>query len=166
MEKQNTKPAYQNKWFIGLLAISALVFISSIFGSGSETSTPSSTPPAPMKSFSSMGCLRVSATLVDGISTGLLESVPTGLAAGFVSSEFNDVKMVALEFIPNGTTSKEIAVFATNDNNLNDDSVDGLIFPADGFAKNFSDWGENPNLNLSAVTSGVSEAKDCLSLLK
>jgi hypothetical protein len=74
--------------------------------------------------------------------------------------------MVAIEFIPNGLSDAEIAVFATSDTNLSDDTVDGPIFAADGFAKNFSDWGDNSNLNLSTVTAGVSEAKECLDFLK
>lgn len=164
--KDQIKPAYMNKWFIGLVIVGIVAFIGSFFGSDDELTTDSPNVTTQIKSFQSMGCLRVSETLLNGISTGLLDSKATGLAAGFVSSEFNDVKMVAVEFIPNGLSNKEVAVFATNDNNLNDDQVDGLIFPADGFAKNFSDWGENPNLNLSTVTAGVSEAKECLDFLK
>lgn len=159
--EDNQVPGYKNKWFIGLIIFASLLVIGSFFGSDDQSST-STTEVTPIESFASLGCLRVSDTLLNGIATGLLDSKPTGKAAGFVSTDFKDVKMVAIEFIPNGLSDTEVAVFATSDSNLNDDTVDGLIFPADGFAKSFSDWGDNPNLGLSAVTAGVSEAKKCL----
>jgi hypothetical protein len=158
---------YKYKRFVAivLITIFGLAIINLPSSNKTETTT-SGISSQPEETFESKGCLKVSTRLIDGIATGLLDSNPTGIAAGFVSTDFEDVKMVAIEFIPNGLSDTEIAVFATSDSNLNDESVDGLIIPADAFAKNFSDWGVNPNLNLSTATAGVSEAKECLDFLK
>jgi hypothetical protein len=158
---------YKYKRFVAIVLIAIFgVAIINLPSSNEAETTTAGISSQPKETFETKGCLSVSRRLIDGIATGLLDSNPTGIAAGFVSTDFKDVKMVAIEFIPNGLSDAEIAVFATSDTNLSDDTVDGPIFAADGFAKNFSDWGDNPNLNLSTVTAGVSEAKECLDFLK
>jgi hypothetical protein len=47
---------------------------------------------------------------------------------------------------------------------MNGGSLDGLIIARDGFAKNFSTWGESTNFNLSIADAGARESKECLSL--
>lgn len=166
MKDEKEIPFYQSRGFVVSLGAVILLIAASISGENEPEEFTAGVASSQTNSFDSLGCLKVSKELIDGISEGLIDSQPTGLAAGFTSSDFENVRMVALEFTPNGFSKSEIAVFATNDSNLNDEKVDGLIFPADGFAKNFSNWGENSNLNLSTVTSGVSQAKECLDFLK
>lgn len=169
MEKQ--------KKSIGCLGIVGIIFavgfVGSLFdGDSSETST-SATPSSvtatsdaagSSATFQSAGCLVVSPSLVDSIAQGLNNAKATGKAAGFRSSDFADVKFVAVEFIPNGLSEKEVAVFGTNDDNLSDASLDGLILAADGFAKQFSSWGESSSIELSIADDGAKESVECLSL--
>ena len=74
------------------------------------------------------------------------------------------MKFVAVEFIPNGDTQTQQAIFATNDDDLSNVTLNGLIIAVDGFAKEFSDWGSAPKFNLSIADEGASESKECLTL--
>lgn len=150
----------------GIVLVLIVVAIgSSLFGGGDSESTTEPTGESQQtKTFESFGCLEVSETLIDSISQGFDSSTLTGRAAGFVASQYSDVKFVAVEFVPDGLSDPEVAVFATNDDDLSDISLNGLIISVDGFAKEFSDWGEAPNLGLSVVDEGARESKECLSL--
>lgn len=166
----------EKKKSIGCLGIVGIIFavgfIGSLFdGDNSEVSSTSTQPAAETtdeqvatQTFESFGCLKVSPNLVSGIAGGFDTSELTGRAAGYKSSDYADVKFVAVEFIPNGSSTKEVAVFGTNDDDLNDGSLDGLIIAADGFAKQFSTWGESTNFDLSIADAGAQESRDCLSL--
>ena len=166
----------EKKKSIGCLGIVGIIFavgfIGSLFdGDNPEVSSTSTQPAAQTtdeqvtsQTFESFGCLKVSPNLVSGIASGFDTSELTGRAAGYRSSDYADVKFVAVEFIPNGSSTKEVAVFGTNDDDLNDGSLDGLIIAADGFAKNFSTWGESTNFDLSIADDGARESIECLSL--
>lgn len=129
-----------------------------------EATTSATKTTQASKTFSSFGCLPVSATLVDSIAQGFDSSTLTGRAAGYKASQYADVKFVAVEFTPNGLKEPEIAVFGTNDDDLSDIKLNGLIIAVDGFAKEFSDWGDAPNIGLSITDNGAKEAKECLGL--
>ena len=159
------KPFYLRTWFFVVAGIVVLSFIGSLTGAGDDEGSTVAETTAPTETFESKGCLEVSQRLVEGIGQGFSGSSLTGKAAGFDAPDFADVRFVAVEFVPNGETNAEIAIFATNDDNLNDDTINGLIIPADGFAKNFSDWGVNEKLNLSIADKGASESKECIALL-
>lgn len=131
--------------------------------SSSASSAPEDLKPS--VTFESKGCLDVSARLVNGIGQGFVTSDLNGRAAGFIASEYKDVKFIALEFTPKGDTDVQVAIFGTNDNDLSDDIFDGLIIPVDGFAKEFSDWGQG-RFDLSIADKGATESKECLALLK
>ena len=166
----------EKKKSIGCLGIVGIIFavgfIGSLFdGDNSEVSSTSTQSAAETtdeqvttQTFESFGCLKVSPNLVSGIAGGFDSSELTGRAAGYRSSDYADVKFVAVEFIPNGSSTKEVAVFGTNDDDMNDGSLDGLINAADGFAKNFSTWGESTNFQLSIADDGARESIECLSL--
>lgn len=160
------KPFYLQPWFFVVAGILVLGFIGSFTGAGDDSASPTTEISAETETFESKGCLVVSQRLIEGIGSGFSGSSLTGKAAGFVAPDFADVKFVSVEFVPNGETQAEIAIFATNDDNLDDDTINGLIIPADGFAKNYSDWGVNMKLNLSIAERGASESKECIALLK
>jgi hypothetical protein len=134
--------------------------------STANTAAPSQSPSPveTVKSFSSQGCIEVSEDLLESISLGIQNSKPTGRAAGFDARDFSELTFVAVEFIPNGTSDPQVAVFAINDDDVSDVKLNGLIVAVDGFARNFSDWGESLNLDLSIADRGAMEAKDCVSL--
>lgn len=149
-----------------ILAIVLLGSIGNLLPSKDEVSTSSSTDSssASAKTFDSFGCLRVSEELVSSIAQGFDGSKLTGNAAGYRASEYADVKFVAVEFIPNGDTASQKAVFATNDDDLANATLNGLIVAVDGFAKEFSDWGSAPKLNMSIADKGANESLECLGL--
>ena len=147
-----------------VVLIVAGVVSSWVSGGDSDSSTESASESETAQTFQSFGCLEVSETLVDSISQGFDGSTLTGRAAGFLASQYSDVRFVAVEFVPDGLSDPEVAVFATNDDDLSDISLDGLIIAVDGFAKEFSDWGEALNLELSIADEGAKESKECLSL--
>ncbi len=120
---------------------------------------------ASTESFESKGCLEVSTYLTEAIGTGIMDGQITGRAAGFIASEFADVKFVAVEIAINGVSEPRQAVFATNDDILNDDQLNGVIFAADAFAQEFSDWGSPEKLGLSIASTGAKESVECLALL-
>jgi hypothetical protein len=139
--------------------------VASWFNGGDTGGSPESISESQAgETFQSFGCLEVSETLVDSIAQGFDSSTLTGRAAGFLASQYADVKFVAVEFVPDGLSDPEVAVFATNDDDLGDLSLNGLIISVDAFAKNFSDWGDAPNLELSIADEGVEESKECLGL--
>ena len=161
------KPFFQRTGFIVTCALLAALIVANLGTFQQPLNPPSASPEgsvAPTETFAGMGCQRVSQSLIDAIGQGFDSSTLMGRAAGFVASDFKDVRFVAVEFIPGGTSSLEVAVFATNDTDLNDDLIDGLIIPADGFAKEFSDWGASEKLELSIASAGAAESKECLSL--
>lgn len=130
----------------------------------SSSSQPDTNSETSAKTFDSAGCLRVSEELVDSISQGFDGSKLTGNAAGYRAAGYADVKFVAVEFIPNGETDSQEAVFATNDDDLSNSTLNGLIVAVDGFAKQFSDWGSAPKLNMSIADEGANESIECLTL--
>jgi hypothetical protein len=143
----------------------AVAIVSSWIGGGDSNNSPEPTSQSEAtQTFQSFGCLEVSETLVDSISQGFDSSTLTGRAAGFVASQYADVKFVAVEFVPDGLSDPEVAVFGTNDDDISDISLNGLIISVDGFAKEFSDWGDAPNIGLSIADEGANESKECLSL--
>lgn len=152
-----------------IIVVAVLAFLS-ILGSlnpessGSSGNVTSATADSNSKTFETAGCLRVSQELIDSIGQGFQGSQLTGNAAGYTASDFADVRFVAVEFIPNGDSQTQTAVFATNDDDLSNVTLNGLIVPVDGFAKQFSDWGVAPKLNLSITDAGAKEAIECLNL--
>lgn len=161
--KRSTKQKTTISVIVVILLTSA---VGNLFPSkGDSTASPSQEPSSSTsQTFESAGCLRVSEELVDSISQGFDGAKLTGNAAGFLASEYADVKFVAVEFIPNGDTATQKAVFATNDDDLSNASLNGLIVAVDGFAKEFSDWGSAPKLNMSIADKGAKESLECLSL--
>lgn len=159
------KPFYLRTWFFVIVGLIVLGVVGSLTGSGEEDTSPNAESSTTTETFESKGCLAVSARLVEGIGEGFEGSTLSGRAAGFDAPDFADVKFVSVEFTPNGETDPQIALFATNDDDLNDGVVNGLIVPADGFAKNFSDWGENDKFNVSSADKGATESKECIDLL-
>jgi len=167
----SNKPIYTKLWFQIVAGLFAIGLIGSVFspdGGTSSDQTPvqeSEQEQVSTETFASKGCLEVSNYFIEAIGTGILDSRITGRGAGFVASEFADVRFVAVEFIPNGLSDAEVAIFATNDDNLADDQVNGLIFAADSFAQEFSDWGSPEKLGLSIASKGAKESEECLALL-
>jgi hypothetical protein len=163
------KPIYLRTWFIVTVALLVLGLIGSMNPSkkveNSSTTTTSETK-EPAVTFESMGCLKVSPRLLNGIGTGFGGSKLSGKAAGFKASEYKDVKFISLEFTPKGESTPQTAIFGTNDDDLSDDVINGLIVPVDGFAKEFSDWGQSGRFQLSISDKGATESKQCLTLLK
>jgi hypothetical protein len=142
-----------------------VAIVSSWFSGGDTDGSPESINESQTtETFQSFGCLEVSETLVDSIGYGFDSSKLTGRAAGFGASQYGDVKFVAVEFIPDGLSDPEVAVFGTNDDDIGDISLNGLIISVDGFAKEFSDWGDAPGIGLSITDDGAQESKECLSL--
>jgi hypothetical protein len=165
------KPIYTKLWFQIIAGLFVVGVIGSLFspdgGTGSDQ-TPvqeSEQEQVPAETFASKGCLEVSNYLIEAIGTGISDSQITGRGAGFLASEFADVRFVAVEFIPNGLSDPEVAIFATNDDNLADEELNGVIFAADGFAQEFSDWGSPETLGLSIASKGAKESEECLALL-
>lgn len=161
------KPFYRRGWFIAASIVFVLLVLPRLLGFGSSEvgPAPSSSAAADI-TFESLGCLEVSTTLLDGIGQGFDGSTLTGKAAGFDAPDFADVRFITLEFIPNGDSDSQTALFATNDDNLSDDVINGLIIPVDGFALEFSDWGEAKNLDISSSDKGAAESRNCLGLLE
>jgi hypothetical protein len=148
-----------------VIIVIAVAIVSSWISGGDSNNSPEPTSQSQQtQTFESYGCLEVSETLVDSISQGFDSSTLTGRAAGFIASQYSDVKFIAVEFIPDGLSDPEIAVFGTNDDDISDISLNGLIISVDGFAKEFSDWGDAPNIGLSIADEGAEESKECLSL--
>jgi hypothetical protein len=131
--------------------------------STSTTSRPSASATPTQKTFVSEGCLAISEDLLESISLGM-DGAPTGKAAGFVASDYRDIKFVAVEFVLDGVAGPQVAVFATNDSELSDNKLDGLILAADGFAREFSTWGDAIDTEFSIADAGAMESKDCLYL--
>ena len=131
----------------------------------SSSATPTSSPKtsAPPKTFASEGCIAISGDLLESIGLGM-EGATTGKAAGFVASEYQDIKFVAVEFVLDGVAGGQVAVFATNDSDLGDRELDGLIIAADGFAREFSSWGNAIDTDFSIADAGAKESEDYLYL--
>jgi hypothetical protein len=167
----SNKPIYTKLWFQITAGIFTVAVISSMISPDRDTGTnqgpaqESEQEQVSTESFSSKGCLEVSNYLVEAIGSGINDSKITGRAAGFVAAEFADVRFVAVEFVPNGLSDAEVAIFATNDDNLADEELNGLIFAADGFAQEFSDWGSPEKLGLSIASEGARDSEECLALL-
>ena len=159
--------------FYGTLSVVLLSFTISLI-SPKDTSSSSTDSSAAaiaeagdeLPNFNSQECLVVSAYLLNGIGEGFPDSTLTGKAAGYASTDFTNVKFVALEFIPTGEVEPLVAIVATNDDDLSDDTQEGLIFSADGYAKNFSQWGSPESLELSHLSAGAQEAVQCLAAVE
>lgn len=149
---------------IVVFLIGAAVISSWIGGGDPDTSSEPPNETQGLQTFQSFGCLEVSETLVASIGQGFETSNLTGRAAGFKASQYSDVKFLAVEFIPKGLDDPEIAVFGTNDDDISDTNLNGLIISVDGFAKEFSDWGDAPGIGLSITDEGAEESKTCLTL--
>lgn len=161
------KPFYRRGWFIAASAVFIVLVLPRLFGFTGTESEPRPSVTIPTENtFESQGCLEVSSTLLDGIGQGFEGSTLTGRAAGHIAPEYADVRFITLEFVPNGETDVQTALFATNDDNLADKTINGLIIPVDGFALEFSDWGDAKNLELSLSDRGAAESKECLGLLE
>lgn len=148
--------------------IVSLVFLSilgNLFPGDPKDSGPKGTQESESQvTFDSYGCLRVSEELVNSIGQAFEGSTLSGKAAGFEASDYADVKFVSVEFRPNGDTENLTAVFATNDDDLSNVTLNGLIIPVDGFAKEFTDLGVATKLDLSIADKGAKESIECLSL--
>jgi hypothetical protein len=167
----SNNPIYTKLWFQIIAGLFVVGVVGSVFspngGNGSDQTPVQEIEQeqVPAETFASKGCLEVSNYLIEAIGTGVIDSQITGRGAGFVASEFADVRFVAVEFIPNGLSDAEVAIFATNDDKLADDEVNGLIFAADGFAQEFFTWGSPEKLGLSIASKGAKESEECLALL-
>ena len=160
------KVASGNSSTVSSITVTILMITGCASSTGSQAPAAESDQSlASTETFASKGCLEVSNYLLEAIGSGINDSRITGRGAGFVASEFADVRFVAVEFIPNGLSDAEVAIFATNDDNLADDELNGVIFAADGFAREFSDWGSPETLGLSIASKGAKESEECLSLL-
>ena len=159
---------------IGLILIGA---VASLFNTETEESdartdptSSTDTPESPetlspvTDSFDERQCIKVSEDLLESISLGITDSTATGRAAGFDAKDFAQLTFIAVEFIPNGTSDEIVAVFATNDSDISDSKLDGLIIAVDGFAKNFSNWGTPLDVDISLADRGALDAKECVSL--
>jgi hypothetical protein len=75
------------------------------------------------------------------------------------SNDLEKVYMVAADIQGDGMEGNDdIGVWATNSLQGN-----GLIFSVDGFAKEFSDWGDaaTTDAQITQAADGVDEAKEC-----
>ena len=108
-------------------------------------------------------CEKVSSALLNAIAEGLTVSGGGRLRNGYAvkSKDFSKVYMVAADIQGAGMEgNSEVGVWATNSLDIG-----GLIFAVDGFAQEFSDWGDGDttDANITQSSDGVSEAKECAS---
>lgn len=101
------------------------------------------------------GCDRAPAALLSAIETGLTVTGGGSLSNGYIvrSSDYEQVYFVAAQIEGEGMDDS-VGVWATND-----PDGGGLIFAAEGLAREFSDWGDGPGF--SSSDDGLSEARDC-----
>lgn len=102
------------------------------------------------------GCEKPARLVVNAIEEGLTVNGGGNLGAAYAvrSDDFDNVWMVAGEIKGPGL-DKVIGVWATNDIR----GYGGLVFAADGIAREFSDWGSGQT---SPADDGIDEAKECL----
>ena len=109
-------------------------------------------------------CVTVAGDLVAGIETGLTVSGGGTLrrpAFAVRSGDFERVWFVAAEIDGSGMEGGgQVGVWATNRDPAVGASSPGLIFAADGLAREFSDWGEGPGFSIT--DDGAREARDCV----
>jgi hypothetical protein len=124
---------------------------------------PAETTAAPTTTTPSSRCEKVSSALLNAIAEGLTVSGSGTLRSGYAvkSKDFSKVYMVAADIQGVGMEgTDEVGVWATN-------SLDGSgsIFAVDGFAQEFSDWGDGDttDANITQSSDGVSEARECAS---
>ena len=130
----------------------------------STTASPSSSAPAtaprstaPLAT--SGRCIPVDRAMLNGIATGL-DPLTTGvLSNGWAvkSSDYKNVYMIAAVF--RGAGFENVGVWASN--SLQPGG--GLIMAVDGYAQEFSDWGDGDKTDarIRSTDDGVSEAKKC-----
>ena len=93
--------------------------------------------------------------MLSAIEQGLTVTGGGSLSNGQVvrSDDFENVYFVAAQIEGEGMEDS-VGVWATND-----PGGDGTIFSAEGFAREFSDWGDGPGFSPS--DDGLDEARDC-----
>ena len=138
---------------------------------GSDSTTPSAAPapqpapsPAPQQTPEStlepsLDCIAVNATMAEAILTGATASGMTEVRASAVRSpDFERVYFIAVEFALAGAENV-VGVWASNSL----EPGGGIIFAADVFAKEFSDWGdaETTDAAISPADSSIRRAREC-----
>lgn len=153
---------------IWVICVATLLLTGCSVGDTNEPSSSNSTQSTPTESTSSISseCLPVSESLLAAINQGVLGVDPSNSltrAYAVVAPERENVWFVAAAIAGPGIKEGEaIGVWATNRGA--DDSSPGVIFSVDGFAKNFSDWGDGgSNIGLSSAEKGVQDAINCFS---
>jgi hypothetical protein len=106
-------------------------------------------------------CQRASRRLLDAIETGLTVTRGGNLRRGYIvqSKDFEKVYMVAADIQGSGMQgSDDIGVWATNS-----PQGEGVIYAVDGFAQEFSDWGDADKIAaaIDQTADGVEEARSC-----
>jgi len=142
------------KLLVAVLALAFLVLGLAIWGSIS--SGPST---------AGGNCESVSADFLDGIETGLTVQGggSLGAASAVKSGDFESVWFVAAEINGSGMEgSGEVGVWATNSDPSG--PVSGTIYAVNGFATEFSDWGEGATTDagITMADDGAQEAESCV----
>lgn len=108
---------------------------------------------------SQLPCLNVPKVTSDGITEGIQKGITaTGWKAIAAQPTNNLGYFVSARLTGPGMGNGSKAVWA-----VDDISSPGLVYPAEAFASEFSDWGSASDRRLfNASTPGVSEAKDCV----
>ncbi len=118
------------------------------------------TPVAVAAETASSRCVPVAPAVVRAISQGLTISGGGGIrgAKAVKSRDFSNVYFVSARLIGPGLDGSDTATWATN----RIKSI-GLIFSVDGFAKEFSDWGDGgqTDAHLSMNNDGAAESRRC-----
>lgn len=116
--------------------------------------TPALAPTSPA---AASRCVPVTGELLDAIATGLQVSGGGSLEHGQAvrSNDFNSVYFVAARIKGAGLDASSIGIWATNDL-----AADGPFYAVDGYAHQFSDWGQSKDV--SQFDDGAQEAKSCV----
>lgn len=107
-------------------------------------------------------CLRVPRPIQQAIAAGIKPETGVTLSGfrAFRSEDFERIWMVGAALNGPGLDGSDVAVWATNQFRDPPDFT-GLIFSADGFAKEFSDYGDRGG-EFSSVDQGVEEVRNCV----
>lgn len=142
-----------------LLPPAAVIIV--LAGCGGSGSAESGGAPATTEA---SRCLPVAAEVVEAIATGLTVTGGGTLrsARAVRSADYVRIYFVSAEIDGSGMDGDgEVGTWALN----RIDSVAGLIFAVDGFARNFSDWGDGrkTDAEFSLARDGAEESRGCVS---